>query len=231
MIRLDNIEKTYTRGSIAIRVLVDISLHIEQGDFISIMGPSGCGKSTLLNLLGLLDKPSAGTYQYNNEDLLAMDRKTLALFRQKHIGFVFQNFNLIDQLTVRENVMLPLMYFPMPKQEKKDRVDYLLQQVGLYSHADFFPSQLSGGQQQRVAIGRAIASRPPVILADEPTGNLDSKNSNQVMEILSQLNDTGTTVVMVTHSEYEARYAKRVWYMQDGQILMEKKNIVSGALI
>lgn len=231
MIRLDNIEKTYTGGSIAIRVLVDISLHIEQGDFISIMGPSGCGKSTLLNLLGLLDKPSAGTYQYNNEDLLAMDRKTLALFRQKHIGFVFQNFNLIDQLTVRENVMLPLMYFPMLKQEKKDRVDYLLQQVGLYSHADFFPSQLSGGQQQRVAIGRAIASRPPIILADEPTGNLDSKNSNQVMEILSQLNDTGTTVVMVTHSEYEARYAKRVWYMQDGQILMEKKNTVSGALI
>lgn len=231
MIRLENIEKTYTRGSIAIRVLMDVSLFIGQGDFVSIMGPSGCGKTTLLNLLGLLDRPSAGTYQYNSSDVLAMDRKALATFRQQHIAFIFQNFNLIDRLTVRENIMLPLMYTAQSKQEKKDRVDYLLQQVGLYSHAVFFPSQLSGGQQQRVAIARAIATEPPLILADEPTGNLDSRNGNQIMEVLSQLNDRGTTIVMVTHSEYDARYAKRVLYMQDGQILMEKKNQLSGSII
>lgn len=215
----------------SVKVLRDISVLIEQRDFISIMGPSGCGKTTLLNIVGLLDAPTNGAYLYEDINVLRMDKKSLALFRQQHIGFIFQNFNLIDQLTVRENVNLPLMYAAVSKTERKEKVDALLQQVGMYAYADFFPSQLSGGQQQRVAIVRAIASNPKMILADEPTGNLDSKNGNQVMEILSQLNDNGTTIVMVTHSEYDARYAKRVLYMQDGQILMEKRNSVSGSLI
>lgn len=231
MIVLKKINKIYSRGNVSVKVLKDVSLHIEQKDFVAIMGPSGCGKTTLLNIVGLLDKSTGGTYQYGEQDVHMLNKKELALFRQQHIGFVFQNFNLIDQLTVRENVLLPLNYTALNRAEKKDRVDYVLQQVGLYSYADFYPSQLSGGQQQRVAIARAIAPKPPMILADEPTGNLDSKNGNQVMEILSQLNDNGTVVVMVTHSEYDARYAKRVLYMQDGQILMEKKNSISGSLI
>ncbi|PZP45215.1 MAG: phosphonate ABC transporter ATP-binding protein [Pseudopedobacter saltans] len=231
MIRLDSIHKEYKQRNFSVKVLKNISLQIMRQDFLAVMGPSGCGKTTLLNILGILDKPTSGNFQYENKNLYDLDERELAFFRQKHIGFVFQNFNLIEHLTVYENVELPLSYTNRNKKERREVVSDLLSQFGLYNYADFFPSQLSGGQQQRTAIARAIAPSPKIILADEPTGNLDSKNGNQVMEILSQLNDNGTTVVMVTHSDYDARYAKRVVYMQDGEILMERKNGLSGSLI
>lgn len=231
MIQLHHIDKTYEQRNLSVKVLKDISLAIPARDFVSIMGPSGCGKTTLLNILGLLDKPTSGSYDYRDKDVYSLDRKALALFRQQHIGFVFQNFNLIEQLSVFENIELPLVYTHKNKKERSEKINDLLGQLGLSNYSDFFPSQLSGGQQQRVAIARAIAPSPEIILADEPTGNLDSKNGNQVMEILSRLNDGGTTIVMVTHSDYDARYAKRILYMQDGQILMEKRNVLNGTLV
>lgn len=224
MITLTNLTKVFRTKDLETTALHNIQLQINAGDFVAIMGPSGCGKSTLLTILGMLDSPSAGSYQFAGTDISQYSEKQLAQLRKANLGFVFQSFNLIDELTVAENVALPLQYLSVSKAEREQRVTAMLQRVGLDHRADHLPQQLSGGQQQRVAIARALVINPKLILADEPTGNLDSKNGEEVMAMLRTLNREGTTVVMVTHSEKEGAYADRVVKMLDGQILLDRQN-------
>ena len=196
-----------------------VNIEVENGEFIAIMGPSGCGKSTLLNILGLLDSPTEGKYWLNNEEVGHLKERERTAYRKGRIGFVFQNFNLIDELTVEENVDLQLKYLGVGKAERKERVLEILRKVKLSHRAKHYPHQLSGGQQQRVAIARAVVGKPSIILADEPTGNLDSKNGMEVMQLLSELNEEGTTIVMVTHSKHDATYASRIINLFDGQVV------------
>jgi putative ABC transport system ATP-binding protein len=201
--------------------LHDVSLEIHEGEFVAIMGPSGCGKSTLLNILGLLDNPSNGTYELNGVEVSKLSEADRTNLRKGVIGFVFQSFNLIDELNVYENIELPLLYMGVPKEERKRRVEEAMKRMDISHRVKHFPQQLSGGQQQRVAIARAVVANPKIILADEPTGNLDSKNGKEVMDLLTQLNREGTTVVMVTHSQHDAGYATRTINLFDGQVVNE----------
>jgi len=227
MIKLDKLTKVYRTDEIESTALNEVSFIIEKGEFVSVMGPSGCGKSTLLNILGMLDKPESGSYEFQGEEVSHLNEKGRALVRKHNIGFVFQNFNLIDELTVFENIELPLIYNKVPSSERKKRVNELIDKIGISHRASHFPQQLSGGQQQRVAVARALITRPPIILADEPTGNLDSSNGNEVMELLCELNEAGTTIVMVTHSTHDASYSGRIINLLDGQVVSEKKSKLS----
>lgn len=222
MIQLQQLNRVFRTSELETTALNQIDLQISQGDFVAIMGPSGCGKSTLLSILGMLDSPSSGAYLFEGTDIAKYSEKQLAQLRKTKLGFVFQSFNLIDELTVFQNVELPLQYQGVPTAERKQRVEAILKRMQIDHRADHLPLQLSGGQQQRVAVARALVINPALILADEPTGNLDSKNSEEVMQMLRQLNQDGTTVVMVTHSEHEARYASRIVRMLDGQIITER---------
>lgn len=211
----------FTTEDVQTKALNEVSLEIKQGEFVAIMGPSGCGKSTLLNILGTLDSPTSGTYLFNDKEVNRMSESQLTSFRKGNIGFVFQSFNLIDELTVYENVELPLVYLNRKSSERKQKVMEVLERMNIAHRAGHFPQQLSGGQQQRVAIARAVVTDCPLILADEPTGNLDSTNGVEVMELLAELNRQGTTIVIVTHSERDAGYAHRVIHLLDGQIVNE----------
>ena len=221
MIKLKNLEKVYTTEEVETTALNSINMEIRDGEFVAIMGPSGCGKSTLLNILGLLDNPSSGEYHFGANEVSKYSERQRAQLRKGSIGFVFQSFNLIDELTVFENVELPLLYMKVPSDERKKRVEEVLERMNIMHRRNHFPQQLSGGQQQRVAISRAIVAKPKVILADEPTGNLDSVNGEEVMKLLSELNAEGTTIVMVTHSPYDANYAHRIVNLFDGKVVTE----------
>ncbi len=225
LLKAVNVEKTYSNADIATLALNKVNLEIATGEFVAIMGPSGCGKSTLLNLLGLLDLPTGGKLLFDGNDTTKLSSAGRAELRKKYIGFVFQSFNLIDELSVYENVELPLVYQKIPLAERKKRVMEVLEKMEVAHKQNIFPPQLSGGIQQRVAVARAIVSKPRLLLADEPTGNLDSKHGQDVMEILTRLNDEGSTIVIVTHSAEYAAYSNRIIYMLDGQIVTQ--NIVS----
>ena len=218
MVKLENIEKVYRADGVETVALRDVSLEVNEGEFVAIMGPSGCGKTTLLNIIGMLDVPTSGRYLFDGESVGDMKESERAKVRKGQIGFVFQSFNLIDELTVEENVELPLTYLGIPKKQRKEMVEEVLRRMAISHRAHHFPQQLSGGQQQRVAVARAVVMKPKLILADEPTGNLDSKNGMEVMQLLTQLNELGTTVIMVTHSERDAGYAQRIVNLFDGQI-------------
>ena len=219
MIRTENLSRIFRTEEVETIALNGVNIEVEDGEFIAIMGPSGCGKSTLLNILGLLDSPTEGKYWLNNEEVGHLKERERTAYRKGRIGFVFQNFNLIDELTVEENVDLQLKYLGVGKAERKERVLEILRKVKLSHRAKHYPHQLSGGQQQRVAIARAVVGKPSIILADEPTGNLDSKNGMEVMQLLSELNEEGTTIVMVTHSKHDATYASRIINLFDGQVV------------
>jgi len=231
MIKLENLTKVYRTDEIESTALNQVSFEIEKGEFVSVMGPSGCGKSTLLNILGMLDKPESGSYKFQGTEVSGLNEKGRSLVRKQNIGFIFQNFNLIDELTVFENIELPLIYNKVNASERKKRVNQLIDKIGISHRASHFPQQLSGGQQQRVAVARALITKPPLILADEPTGNLDSSHGNEVMELLCELNEAGTTIVMVTHSSHDASYSARVINLLDGQIVSEKKSKLSQAAV
>ena len=219
MIKIENLTKIFRTEEVETVALNGVSMQVEDGAFVAIMGPSGCGKSTLLNILGLLDNPTEGNYWLGTDEVGHLKEEQRTKYRKGRIGFVFQSFNLIDELTVEENVELQLKYLDVPRKERKERVLDILRKVNLSQRAKHYPQQLSGGQQQRVAIARAVVGHPKLILADEPTGNLDSKNGLEVMQLLSQLNSEGTTIVMVTHSQHDATYANRVVNLFDGQIV------------
>ncbi|MEW6754117.1 MAG: ABC transporter ATP-binding protein [Candidatus Latescibacterota bacterium] len=221
MIRTQNLRKVYTTEEVETTALDNVNVEIQAGEFVAIMGPSGCGKSTLLNLLGLLDNPSQGEYYLLEEEVARYSERRRANLRKANIGFVFQSFNLIDELTVYENVELPLLYLGMSSADRKKRVGEVLDQMDITHRKKHFPQQLSGGQQQRVAVARAVVARPRLILADEPTGNLDSKNGDEVMSLLTGLNEAGTTIVMVTHSPAYADYAHRTIHLFDGHVVTE----------
>lgn len=221
MIKLEELSKIYRTSEVETTALNSISLQIKEREFVSVMGTSGCGKSTLLNILGLLDNASSGTYYFDGEDVTRLTEQQRVTIRKNNIGFIFQNFNLIDELSVRENVELPLYYLNVPKAERKEKVMEVLEQMGIAHRAKHFPKQLSGGQQQRVAVSRAVVTRPKLILADEPTGNLDSHFGNEVLNILCQLNEMGTTIVMVTHSPEDAKFSQRTIRLYDGKLLSE----------
>ena len=221
MIKIYNLRKVYTTEEVETTALNNINVEIKDGEFVAIMGPSGCGKSTLLNILGLLDNPSDGEYHFGEHEVSRYTERERAKLRKGSIGFVFQSFNLIDELNVFENVELPLLYLKVPAAERKEKVEAVLERMNIMHRRNHFPQQLSGGQQQRVAIARAIVASPSVILADEPTGNLDSANGEEVMKLLSQLNDAGTTIIMVTHSPHDANYAHRVINLFDGKVVTE----------
>jgi putative ABC transport system ATP-binding protein len=223
LIEARNVKKLYRTELVETTALDAIDLTIEQGQFVSIMGPSGCGKSTLLHILGLIDTPTDGTYRFLGEDVSRYAERQRAAIRKKNIGFVFQSFNLIDELTVYENVELPLVYAKTAANERPAKVDAVLERMGIAHRRDHLPSQLSGGQQQRVAVARAVVNQPNLILADEPTGNLDSEHGNEVMKILTQLNEEGTSVLMVTHSAENAAYGERTIRMLDGRILADNQ--------
>jgi putative ABC transport system ATP-binding protein len=229
MLRLANLTKTFANADIQTYALDGIDLAVEKGEFLSIMGPSGCGKSTLLNILGLLDRPDGGHYFFQADDISGYRESDLAKIRGANIGFIFQSFNLIDELTVFENVELPLVYRKMPAAERRAKVEAMLEKVGVASRRDHMPQQLSGGQQQRVAIARALIGNPAVLLADEPTGNLDSRNGVEILNLLRQLNDEGATIIMVTHSQRDAEYSHRVIHMKDGRINNETRQAFIGA--
>ena len=221
MIKTNNMKKTYRADEVETTALNNVNLEIEAGEFVSIMGPSGCGKSTLLNILGLLDNPTSGDYLFNGHQISGMSERQRAQHRKGNIGFVFQSFNLIDELTVYENVELPLLYLNVPSKEREERVEAALKRTSIIHRRDHFPQQLSGGQQQRVAVARAVVASPKLILADEPTGNLDSTNGEEVMKLLSELNEAGTTIAMVTHSPADAEYSHRIIHLFDGHIVTE----------
>ena len=226
MIKLTNLSRVFRTQDVETTALSDINLTVTEGDFLAIMGPSGCGKSTLLSILGMLDSPSSGSFEFAGSDIAGYSEKQLSMLRKASIGFVFQSFNLIDELTVYQNVELPLQYQKISKSERKDRVEAILKRVGIDHRGDHLPQQLSGGQQQRVAVARALVINPKLILADEPTGNLDSKNGDEVMAMLRELNREGTTVIMVTHSEKEGAYADRLVRLLDGQVMLDKANVL-----
>ena len=217
MIKTEKLQKIFKTEEVETWALHDVTLEIKEGEFVAIMGPSGCGKSTLLNILGLLDNPTNGVYTLNGEDVSKYTEAQRTNLRKGIIGFVFQSFNLIDELNVYENIELPLLYMGVPKEERKQRVEEAMKRMDISHRVKHSPQQLSGGQQQRVAIARAVVANPKIILADEPTGNLDSKNGKEVMDLLTQLNREGTTVVMVTHSQHDAGYATRTINLFDGQ--------------
>ncbi|MDX2127896.1 MAG: ABC transporter ATP-binding protein [Chloroherpetonaceae bacterium] len=221
MITLKNLQKVYRTDEVETTALRSINLQVKEGEFVAIMGPSGCGKSTLLNILGLLDNPNDGEFIFDGENVAGYSESQRAVLRKHKIGFVFQSFNLIDELTVFENVELPLLYQGVSSGDRKWRVDKALAQMNIMPRRNHFPQQLSGGQQQRAAIARAVVGNPKFILADEPTGNLDSKNRKEVMDTLSKLNESGTTIVMVTHSGEDADYAHRAVHLFDGQVVSE----------
>ncbi len=219
MIRTENLTRIFRTEEIETIALNGVNIDVKDGEFVAIMGPSGCGKSTLLNILGLLDTPTEGKYWLGDEEVGHLKERERTAYRKGRIGFVFQNFNLIDELTVEENIDLQLKYLGIGKAERKERVLDILRKVKLSHRAKHYPHQLSGGQQQRVAIARAVVGKPSIILADEPTGNLDSKNGMEVMQLLSELNEEGTTIVMVTHSKHDATYASRIINLFDGQVV------------
>ena len=219
MIHVENIMKSFSTEEVVTVALNGVSMEVKEGEFVAIMGPSGCGKSTLLNILGLLDNPNGGTYRLDGVEVARMKEADRTKLRRGRIGFVFQSFNLIDELTVEENIDLQLKYLNLSKPERKQRVLEILRQVNMSHRAKHYPQQLSGGQQQRVAIARAVVGKPRIILADEPTGNLDSKHGKDIMELLAQLNAEGTTIVMVTHSQRDAAYAHRTINLLDGEVV------------
>ena len=221
MIKVTDLCKTFRTEDVETIALDNVSFQVKEGEFVAIMGPSGCGKSTLLNILGLLDEAGGGSYQLDGREMLSLPEEEMTRVRKGQIGFVFQSFNLIDELTVEENIELPLTYHPLSKQERRQRVQDIMKRMGISHRAQHFPHQLSGGQQQRVAIARAVVFGPKIILADEPTGNLDSKNGLEVMSLLTELNREGTTVVMVTHSDRDAKIAHRIIHLFDGHIVTE----------
>ncbi len=221
MIQITDLKKVFRTEEVETRALNGISMQVKKGEFIAIMGPSGCGKSTLLNILGLLDNPTSGSYKLDNNEVGNLKEKERTKTRKGNIGFVFQSFNLIEEMTVYENVELPLVYLKIKASERKKRVEETLRKMNISHRAKHFPNQLSGGQQQRVAIARAVIANPKLILADEPTGNLDSKNGKDVMDLLTELNQEGSTIVMVTHSQHDASFAHRVINLFDGQIVTE----------
>jgi len=221
MIRTVNLQKIYRTEEVETTALNSVNIQINEGEFVGIMGPSGCGKSTLLNVLGLLDNPTDGEYYLLDHEVSKHTERQRAGLRKNNIGFVFQNFNLIDELTIFENVELPLLYLGVSSAERKKRVDEALEQFGIMPRRSHFPQQLSGGQQQRVAVARAVVSKPKLILADEPTGNLDSSHGQDVMTCLTELNEAGTTIVMVTHSQAFADYASRTINLFDGSVVTE----------
>ena len=221
MIAMHGLTKAYRTADIETTALDNINLEVNAGEFIAIMGPSGCGKSTLLNVLGMLDSPDSGRYTFNGEDVAGYAENKLAEIRKHNIGFIFQSFNLVDELTVAENVMLPLLYQKVAAAERDQRVQTVLERVGIAHRGAHRPQQLSGGQQQRVAVARAVVTSPKLILADEPTGNLDTTNGEEVLELLNQLNGEGTTIIMVTHDQGHADHASRIVNMLDGRVLSE----------
>ena len=219
MIKTDSISKVFRTEEVETHALVDVTLDVKKGEFVAIMGPSGCGKSTLLNILGLLDKPTTGGYVLDGTDMTVLSEQERNVYRRGTLGFIFQSFNLIDELTVEENIELPLLYMKVPASERKHRIEDALKRMDMVHRSKHFPSQLSGGQQQRTAIARAIVMQPKLILADEPTGNLDSKNGQEVMMLLRELHKEGTTIVMVTHSARDASYADRIVNLFDGRAM------------
>jgi len=224
MIKTENLTKVFRTDEIETYALNGVDIHVQKGEFVAIMGPSGCGKSTLLNIIGLLDNPTSGSYKFNEIEVANLKEKDRTRFRKGNIGFVFQSFNLIDELNVYENVELPLIYLKMKASERKAKVEAVLKRMKIGHRAKHFPQQLSGGQQQRVAIARAVVANPALILADEPTGNLDSKNGLEVMNLLAELNQEGATIIMVTHSERDANFAHRTINLLDGEVITEKNN-------
>ena len=222
MIHTEKITKVFSTEEVETYALNGVDLHVKKGEFVAIMGPSGCGKSTLLNILGLLDNPTEGRYVFNEINITKLKEKDRTQFRRGNIGFVFQSFNLIDEINVYQNVELPLLYLKMNASERRRRVTEVLSRMKISHRAEHFPQQLSGGQQQRVAIARAVVSNPGLILADEPTGNLDSKNGIEVMNLLSELNKEGATILMVTHSDRDAGFAHRTINLLDGQVIIER---------
>ena len=221
MIKITNLEKIYRTEDVETIALNKLTIVVNEGEFVAVMGPSGCGKSTLLNILGLLDDPDSGSFLFNGVEVAHFNERKRADVRKRNIGFVFQSFNLIDELTVFENVELPLIYLGVKAAERKEKVEKVLDKMQIMHRRNHYPQQLSGGQQQRVAVARAVVNNPKLILADEPTGNLDSSNGNEVMQLLTDLNEQGTTIIMVTHSEHDARYSHRVIRMLDGQTVTE----------
>ncbi len=222
MIKTEKLTRVFRTDEVETFALNEVDIHIKEGEFVSIMGPSGCGKSTLLNILGLLDSPTGGSYRLNGTEVSSLSGKEKSRFIRENIGFVFQSFILIDELNVYDNIRLPLNYHKMSNSERKERVNLVLKRMKLGHRARHYPQQLSGGQQQRIAIARAVVTNPKIIFADEPTGNLDSKNGIEVMNLLSELNRDGTTIVMVTHSERDAGFAHRTINLFDGQVVQEK---------
>lgn len=222
MIKTTNLQKIFRTEEVETTALLDVNIEIKAGEFVAIMGPSGCGKSTLLNILGLLDSPTEGSYYLNGIEVAGFTEVERTKLRKGVIGFVFQSFNLIDELNVYENIELPLLYIGVPASERRRRVEAAMERMAITHRRKHFPQQLSGGQQQRVAIARAVVANPKLILADEPTGNLDSKNGTEVMNLLKELNAEGTTIVMVTHSHHDAGYADRIINLFDGQVVIEE---------
>ena len=226
MLKVNDLKKSFFTEEIETVALAGVSFEVKEGEFVAIMGPSGCGKSTLLNILGLLDNPTSGEYTLLGKEVGDLKERDRTYFRRGNIGFVFQSFNLIDEMNVSENIELPLIYMGVKPAERKERVQKMLERMDMTHRAKHFPQQLSGGQQQRVAIARALVSNPKLILADEPTGNLDSKNGQEVMNLLRELNLEGTTVIMVTHSQHDATYASRTICLFDGKIVTDVKNML-----
>jgi len=222
IIETENLKKIYRTDVVETTAVDEVNFTLSEGQFVSVMGPSGCGKSTLLHILGLIDSPTAGRYRFLGEDVSGYPERKRAHIRKAHIGFVFQSFNLIDELTVYENVELPLMYARVPAHERRGRVDAVLEKMDIAHRRDHFPAQLSGGQQQRVAVARALVNKPNLILADEPTGNLDSEHGDEVMKMLLQLNEEGTSILMVTHSAANAAFSSRIVNLLDGKVVSDK---------
>ena len=229
MIQIKDLKKTFRTEEVETLALNKVNLNVEEGEFVAVMGPSGCGKSTLLNIIGMLDNPTDGSYKFAGHEVSGLRESQRTKLRKGNLGFVFQSFNLIDELTVYENVELPLIYLKMNKSERRAKVKTVLERMKIAHREKHFPRQLSGGQQQRVAISRAVVTNPKLILADEPTGNLDSKNGLEVMNLLTELNQEGTTIVMVTHSDHDSHFAHRIVNLFDGQIVTESRNKPFGA--
>lgn len=224
MITIQKLSKIFRTEEVETKALNEIDLTVNQGEFVTIMGASGCGKSTLLNIVGLLDSASEGSYRLLNQEMNGLNEVQRAKIRKQNIGFIFQNFNLIDELSVFDNIELPLIYNNVPVAERKKKVEAIAERLAISHRLKHFPQQLSGGQQQRVAVARALINDPKIILADEPTGNLDSKNGNEVMELLTDLHANGATILMVTHSDYDASFSQKTIYMKDGMVISEKQN-------
>jgi putative ABC transport system ATP-binding protein len=224
MIQIKNLSKIFRTEEVETKALSGVSITINQGEFITIMGASGSGKSTLLNIVGLLDNASSGNYALLNQEMMGLKEQEKSKVRKQNIGFIFQNFNLIDELSVYDNIELPLIYNNVPSSERKKKVEVIAERLGISHRLKHYPQQLSGGQQQRVAVARALINDPKIILADEPTGNLDSKNGNEVMELLTDLHAQGSTILMVTHSDYDASFSQKTIFMKDGIVVSEKNN-------